>query len=74
MSNDTLGLSGAVLLTLVLLLLRHILMLVGRRKQRARGAYHAMAAVAVVLACAAFMEARAQQTFSTCQARTCCFN
>jgi hypothetical protein len=62
MSNDTLGMGSAVLLTLILLLLRHGLTLLGRRRQRPRGTYHAMAAAAVVLACAALMEARAQQT------------
>ena len=39
MSNETMGISGVFLLTLVLLLLRHGLMLIGRRRQRPHGVY-----------------------------------
>jgi hypothetical protein len=39
MSNETMGISGVFLLTLVLLLLRYGLMLIGRRRQRPHGVY-----------------------------------
>jgi hypothetical protein len=39
MSNETMGISGIFLLTFVLLLLRHGLMLIGRRRQRPHGVY-----------------------------------
>ncbi|MEN3333837.1 MAG: hypothetical protein V7641_3202 [Blastocatellia bacterium] len=39
MSNETMGISSIFLLAVVLLLLRHGLMLIGRRRQRPHGVY-----------------------------------
>jgi hypothetical protein len=39
MSNEAMGISGGFLLTFILLLLRHGLMLISRRRQRPHGVY-----------------------------------